>query len=170
MSCIPVSNAVVECLFSHVASVLQMWKIVILNVLKAGINAVSFLLLWSCVLGVFNSPAATSANEHLGVFDHDLYWRTRVCFIYLCQYPRSHFTKLLTRALFSGYRHCLYIFVPRQAFRVHVASDLNTAILFVVGVLSTSLAHAAGYLGSSVIVRFHLSWKIVSDSLESCKV
>jgi len=34
------------------------------------------------------------------VFDYDLYRRMPACFVYLCYHPRSHFTKLLTRALF----------------------------------------------------------------------
>ena len=61
------------------------------------------------------------------VFDYDLYRRTRVCL--LCIFApqrkvRSHFTKLLTRALFFGSCHCSYIFVSCLAFRVHVAGDL----------------------------------------------
>ena len=53
---------------------------------------------------------------------------------------RSHDTKLLTRALFFGPCHWSYIFLPRLAFRVHVAGDLNETIPFVVDVLSTSFA------------------------------
>jgi len=53
-----------------------------------------------------------------------------------------HFTKLLTRALFFGPFQCSYKFIPCLAFRVHVAVDLNKTISFVVGVLSTSFAHA----------------------------
>jgi len=63
--------------------------------------------------------------------------RGLVCFVYLCHHPRSHFTKLLTRAVFFGPCHCSYIFVPCLAFRVHVGGDLNKTISFVVGVLST---------------------------------
>jgi len=35
---------------------------VILNVLKTGINAVSFLPVLRCVLGIFNSPVASPAH------------------------------------------------------------------------------------------------------------
>jgi len=38
--------------------------------------------------------------------------------------------------------HCSYIFVSFLAFHVHVAGDLNKAISFVVGILSTSFARA----------------------------
>ena len=72
------------------------------------------------------------------VFDYD--WRTRAFVALFCHHPRSHFAKLLTRALFIGPRHCSYIFVPCLAFRVHVARDLNKTILFLVGVLSTGSA------------------------------
>ena len=40
--------------------------------------------------------------------------------------------------------HCLYIFVPCLAFRVHVAGNPNQKISFVVGILSTSLALYSG--------------------------
>jgi len=43
-------------------------KVVILNVFKTGINAVSFLPVFlSYVLGVFNSPVATPAHDLLGL-------------------------------------------------------------------------------------------------------
>jgi len=37
-------------------------KVVILNMFKTGITAVSFLPVLSCVLGVFNSPVATPVH------------------------------------------------------------------------------------------------------------
>ena len=68
--------------------------------------------------------------------------RELACFVYLCHHRQSHFTKLLTRALLFGPCHCSYIFVPRLAFRVHVAGDLDKTISFVVGALSTSFTCA----------------------------
>jgi len=65
-----------------------------------------------------------------------------VCFVCLFHHPRSHFIKLLTRALFFGPCHCSYIFVPCLAFRVNVAGDLNKTISFVAGPLTTSFARA----------------------------
>jgi len=115
---------------------------VILNVFKTGINAVSFLPVFlSCVLGVFNSPVATPAY---GEFSITFYIGERkiACFVCLCHHPRSHFTKLLTRALFFGPCHCSCIFVPCLTFRVYVAGDLNKTISIVVGVLTTSFARA----------------------------
>ena len=84
----------------------------------------------------------TGSSGWAWVFDYDSYRRTQACFVYLCHHPRSHSTKLLTRALFIGPCHCSYIFVLCLAFRVHVASDLNKTISFVVGVLTTSFARA----------------------------
>jgi len=55
--------------------------------------------------------------------------------IYICIFvplPQSHFTKLLIRAFLFEPCHCSYIFVPCLAFRIHVASDLNKTISFVV--------------------------------------
>ena len=68
--------------------------------------------------------------------------RKLACFVCLFCHSRSHFTKLLTRPLFLGPCHCSYIFVLCLAFHVHVASDLNKTISFVVGVLTTSFARA----------------------------
>jgi len=121
-------------------------KVVILNVFRTGMNAVLFLPLLSCVLRYTGSSGLTR------VFDYDLYRRTWACFVYLCHHPRSHFTKLLTRALFFGPYHCSYVFVPCLAFRVHVAGedDLNTTTTFVAGVRSTSLPL---YSGSSIRAR-----------------
>jgi len=42
-------------------------KVVILNVFKTGINAVSFLPVLSCVFSVFNSPLATPTHGLLGL-------------------------------------------------------------------------------------------------------
>jgi len=66
--CIPVSNAVVEWVFSHVTSVFKMWK-------RCDFECVSdrcqccaiFACFLSCVLGVFNSPMATPAHGLLGL-------------------------------------------------------------------------------------------------------
>jgi len=45
-----------------------MWKSVILNVLKTGINAVSFLpVFFICAFGVLSSPVATPAHGLLGL-------------------------------------------------------------------------------------------------------
>jgi len=63
--------------------------------------------------------------------------------LYICATTHGpHFTKLLTRALF--FEPCPFSnkFFPSLAFGVHVAGDLNKTISFVVGVLSTSFAHA----------------------------
>ena len=63
--------------------------------------------------------------------------RTRVYLLCVFVPPpkgRSHFTKLLTRALFFVPCHCSYIFVLCPAFYVHVARDLNKAISFVAGI------------------------------------
>jgi len=123
-------------------------KVVILNAfnLKQVSMLCHFCLFLNCVLGVSNSPVATPAHGLLGVSlslpFRCLYRRTRTCFIYLCHHRRSHFTELLTRALWFGPCHCSYIFVPRPAFCVKVAGDLDKTI-FVVGVLlSTSFARA----------------------------
>jgi len=54
-------------------------KVVILNVFVTGINTVSFSLVLSCDLGVFNSAVATPGTGSSGlarVFDYDLYCRT----------------------------------------------------------------------------------------------
>jgi len=105
-------------------------------------------LFLSCVLGVFNNPAVSSAHELHGfsrIFDYYIYMRTRACLLCIFVPPpkgRSHFTKLLTRALFFVPCHYSYIFVPFLAFHVHVAGDLNETISFVAGILSTLLARA----------------------------
>jgi len=62
----------------------------------------------------------------------DIAERELVCFVHLCHHPGSQFTKLFTRAIFIRRNHCSYIFVPRLAFRVHVAGDMNKTISFVV--------------------------------------
>ena len=105
----------------------------------------------SCVLRVFNSAVATSAQRLLGlsrVFDYDLYWRREselACCLYLYHQPRSHFTTLLTWVLFIGPCHCSYIFVPCLAFCAHIAGDGNKTASSVVGVLSTYLALDSGW-------------------------
>jgi len=108
--------------------------------------SVIFAWFLSSVLGVCNSPVATPAHGLLGfslsLRLRFLYRRTQACLIYLCHHRRSHFTKLLTRALLFGPCHCSYIFVPHLAFRVNVAGDLDKTISFVAGVLSTSFAPA----------------------------
>jgi len=73
---------------------------------------VIFACFLSCVL-VFNSPVATPAHGLLELSPiHGLRFigeRELACFVYLCHHPRSHFTTLLTRALFHGPFHCSYI-------------------------------------------------------------
>jgi len=68
-------------------------KVVILNVYKTGINTVSFSqFILSCVLRVFNSAVATSAQRLLGlsrVFDYDLYWRKRACMLFIFVPPTA---------------------------------------------------------------------------------
>jgi len=62
-------------------------KVVILNVFKIGINAVSFLPVFlSCVLGVFNSPVATPANGLLGLSPSPItsYIGERELALYIC--------------------------------------------------------------------------------------
>jgi len=53
-----------------------------------------------------NSPVATPAHGLLGLSLslrlRFLYRRTQACLIFLCHHRRSHFTKLLTRALLFG--------------------------------------------------------------------
>jgi len=69
-------------------------KAVIFNAFKTGTNAVPFLPVLSCVLGVFNNPVVTPVHGLLGltrVFDYDIYWRTRACFVYLCHSSRFHY-------------------------------------------------------------------------------
>ena len=104
-------------------------RVVILNVPKTGINAVSFLPVFlSCVMVFLTTQwllRHTGCSGFARVFDYDLYRRTQACFVCLFHQPRSHFTKLLTRALFFGPCHCSYIFVPCLAFRVHVTGDLG---------------------------------------------
>jgi len=68
------------------------------------------------------------------ILDYDLYLKTRACLLCIFVPPRkgrSHFTKLLTRALFFVPCHCSYIFVSCPGFHVHVAGDLNKTISFV---------------------------------------
>jgi len=88
-------------------------KVAILNVFKTGINAVSFFpVVLSCVLGVFNSPVATPAHGLRGLSpSRRLRFASEnasllALYIYLYHQPQSHFTKLLTRALFFGPCHC----------------------------------------------------------------
>jgi len=99
-----------------------------------------FCLFFKLCSGVFNNPVATPALGLLDlfvtrIFDYDLYWRTQACL--LCIFVPS-----LTRALFTGPCHCLWIFVPFLTFRVHIAGNLNKTISFVVGVLSTLFPRA----------------------------
>jgi len=61
-------------------------------------------LFLSYVHGVFNSPVATphAGCSGLAEFSVTIYIGERelVCFVFLCRHPWSHFTTLLTRALF----------------------------------------------------------------------
>jgi len=75
--CIPVSNAVVEWVFSRVTFVFKMWKSVILNVDKTGINTVSCLPVFYVVFLVFSTAQWWLRYSGLNRFlDYDLYWRT----------------------------------------------------------------------------------------------
>jgi len=147
--CIPVSNTVVEWVFSHDIFVFKMKKICDFE-FRTGINPVSFLPVFlRCVHGVFNTPAQwllrhKGSSGFARVFDYDLYWRTQACLLMFVPPPtvRSHFTKMLTRAIFFGPCHCLYIFIPCLSFHVHVTGDLNKTISFVVGVFTTPFARA----------------------------
>jgi len=124
--CIPVSNAVVEWVFSHVTSVFKMKKVVILNVFKAGMNVVSFCLFFELCSSCFHQPSSNSAIRAPRVSPESsttiyIGERELACFACLFHYPQSHIFKLLTRDLFFGPCHCSYIVVPCLAFRVHVA-------------------------------------------------
>jgi len=99
-------------------------KVVILNVYQCCVIFVCFL---GCVLGVFNSPVATTTHGLLGLspslrLRFTIYRRTPASFVYLCHHPWSYFTQLLTRTRFFGPCLCSYIFVLCLAFRVHVAA------------------------------------------------
>ena len=65
-----------------------------------------FFLFLRCVLVVFNSPVLTLAHRLLGHSPSLRLWfilenaSLLACFIYLCHHPPSHFTNLLTGALF----------------------------------------------------------------------
>jgi len=81
-------------------------QIVILNVFKTGINAVSFLPVYlSCVLGGFYSPVVTPAHGLLGLWP-SLRLRfisestSLLCILVPPPTVQLHYTKLLTRALF----------------------------------------------------------------------
>jgi len=82
-------------------------KVVSLNVFKTGINAVSFLPIFSAVFLVFLTARwrlrYTEYLDSARVFDYDLYLRRRACL--LCIFVpspkvRFHFSMLLIRALF----------------------------------------------------------------------
>ena len=62
--CIPVSNAVVEWVFSHVTSVLKMWKSCDFECVSMLRN---FYLFFKLFLFFFNSPVATPAHRLLGL-------------------------------------------------------------------------------------------------------
>jgi len=118
-----------------------------LNVFKTGINVVSFLALFKAVFLVFlttqwllrHTCSSGFARISIAIYIGE---RKLACFVCLFHHPRSHLTKLLTRALLFGPCHCSYIFVPCLYLRVHVTGDLNKTISFVVGVLTTSFARA----------------------------
>jgi len=134
-------------------------KVVILNVFKTGINVVSLSPVFEAVFLVFltaqwllrhmGAPWASPESSITACIGE----RELARFLCKCHYPRSHFTKLLTRALLFGPFHCSYTFVACLAFRIHVAGDLNNRISLVVGVLTTSFAHALHGTGSSIRVR-----------------
>jgi len=121
-------------------------KVVILNVFEKGINAVLFLPVFQAVYLVFLT--AQWRRWHTGaarVFNYDSCLRTRACLFCIFVPPtkgRSHFTKLLTRALFFVPCQFSYIFVSCPAFHVHVAGDSKKTISLVAGVLSISFARA----------------------------
>ena len=69
----------------------------------------------------------TGSSNLAGVFDYDLYHRTRACMLCIFVPPLTVplQNKLLTQALFFELCHCWHIFVPCLAFCVHVTGDLN---------------------------------------------
>jgi len=82
----------------------------------------------------FNACDVTVANSNNKICNN--FFSTCTCSLHfekgsatLGHHPRSHFTKLLSRALFFGPCHCSYLFVPCLALRVHVAGDLNKTIV-----------------------------------------
>jgi len=119
-------------------------KVVILNVFKTGINTVSFLHVFNCVLGVFNRPLTTPT---LGLgpslrLRFTLENASLLCLFVSLHHPRLHFNKFSNGAPSFGPCHCWYISVPCPAYRVHVAGDLIKTISSVAGVLATSFARA----------------------------
>jgi len=122
-------------------------KVVILNVFKTSVKPASFLLVFYAVFSVFlvahwqlqHTVSSGLAESSIAIYTGE---PKLACFVYLYHHSRSHFTNLLTRTLFFGPCHCSYYFGQCLAFRVHVSSDLNKTISFIVGVLSTSFPRA----------------------------
>jgi len=83
--CIPVSNAVVKWVFSHVTSVFKMWKSCDFECVWDRYQCcVIFACFSSCVLGVFTGTwrlRHTSSSGLARVFDNDLYRRTGACML-----------------------------------------------------------------------------------------
>ena len=80
--CVPVSNAIVEWLFSHVTSVFKIWRSCDFECVKTGISAVSFLPVFYAVfsgfLGAQWQLQSTGSSGLVWVFDCNLYRRTQV--------------------------------------------------------------------------------------------
>ena len=133
--CIPVYNTVVKWVLSHATSS-RCGKVVIWMCLRLVSILWHFCLFFKMCAWCFQQPSGNSGTRAYLEFSITIYIGERelTCFAYLCHHPRSHFTKLLTRALFFVPCHCSYIFVPCLAFCVHVAGDLNKTISFIVGV------------------------------------
>jgi len=98
LSClwIPVSHAVVEWFFSQVTSVFKMWKSCdfecVQDRYQCCVIFACFKLRSWCFLTAQWWLWYTDSLGLARVFDYDIYWRTRACFVYLCHHSRSHFT------------------------------------------------------------------------------
>jgi len=127
-------------------------RVVILNVFKMGINAVSFLPVVCAVFSVFQQPNGDSCTRAPGALPESLIMihireRKQACLLCIFVPPPSVPLRVFSLGHFS------YVFVPCLAIRAHFASDLNKTISFVIGALSTSFDP---YLGSTVRARADL--------------
>jgi len=120
--------------FSHVVSVFKMWKSCDFECVQDRYKCcVIFACFFKLCSWCFKQPnvdsgtRATRFSPRAWVWLRFIWENASMLAWYICAttYERSHFTKLLIRVILFMPYHCLYIFVPCLAFRVHVARDLN---------------------------------------------
>jgi len=115
-----------------------------------------FCLFFKLCLVVFNSPVAIPAHGLLGLSPiHGLRFileNANLLALYIC--ATTHFTTLLTRALFYGSFHCSYIFVPCLAFRQRRIFIFGAIGYFKLGALLKGLRCLMSYKNSTSRARY----------------